>query len=162
MVVSLRWGKSGAISPTATQRDLAQSIADAGADILLGTGTGAVQNIELLTAHRKDGSTHTVLCAYSLGNLLASDRSDRENISGVLLHIGLNYNLAADSLQFDSLTYTPTYVWRGKTNGKTFYRIVPSNAPPPSDMSEDQQKVMERCLALIRDRLADSPVQEAR
>ena len=162
VVVSLRWGKSGAISPTATQRDLAQSIADAGADILLGTGTGAVQNIELLTAHRKDGSTHTVLCAYSLGNLLASDRSDRENISGVLLHIGLNYNLAADSLQFDSLTYTPTYVWRGKTNGKTFYRIVPSNAPPPSDMSEDQQKVMERCLALIRDRLADSPVQEAR
>ena len=161
IVVSLRWGKSGATTPTATQRELAQSIADAGADILLGTGTGTVQSIELLTAHRKDGSSHAVLCAYSLGNLLASDRSDRENISGVLLHIGIRYNLATDSLQFDTLTYTPTYVWRGKADGKSAYRIVPSNASPPAEMSADQQKVMERCLSLIRNRLADSHVKEA-
>jgi poly-gamma-glutamate capsule biosynthesis protein CapA/YwtB (metallophosphatase superfamily) len=160
VLVSLRWGKSGADEPTDSQRELAQGIANAGADIILGTGAGSVQAVEMLTATRKDSTSHQVLCAYSLGNLLASDRSKRDTISGVLLHIAVIYDLAADSLSFDRLTYTPTYVWRDKQDGKTFYRVVPSNANAPQTMSTDQRNTMQRSLKLIEDRLSGSALTQ--
>lgn len=69
VVVSLCWGKEGATAPTSTQTELAQGIADAGADIILGTHSGTLQTVEILTANRGDGKYHPVLCAYSLGNL---------------------------------------------------------------------------------------------
>jgi poly-gamma-glutamate synthesis protein (capsule biosynthesis protein) len=161
VVVSLCWGKTGATTPTATQRELAQGIADAGADIILGTHSGTLQTVELLSATRADGTEHQTLCAYSLGYLLDSDRSDRDSISGALLNIGMTYNLTRDTLAFTSLTYVPTYIWRGKIDGATAYRVVPSNAAPPAAMGEDQQAVMGRSLTLVRDRFAGSPVTEA-
>ncbi len=161
VIVSLCWGKTGATEPTAAQRELAQGIAEAGADIILGTHSGALQTVELLTAARAGGGTRQTLCAYSLGNLLTSDRSVRESLSGALLHVGMTYDLAADSLSFDTLTYTPTYVWRGKIGGKTAYRVVVSNAALPEGMDGDQQNAMRRSLKLVRDRLAGSPVTEA-
>ncbi|HPS82092.1 MAG TPA: hypothetical protein PLP25_09575, partial [Candidatus Limiplasma sp.] len=78
-----------------------------------------------------------------------------------LLHISMAYDLAADQLNFSELTYTPTYVWRGKIDGKTTYRVLRSNAEPPAFVDSDQQNVMERCLKLVRDALQGSPVTEA-
>ena len=161
VIVSLCWGKEGANAPTDSQRELAQGIAEAGADIILGTHSSALQTVEMLVSARSDGTIRRTLCAYSLGDLLSSDRTDRECISGVLLHIGMTYDLAKDSLTFDTLTYTPTYVWRGKLDGKTTYRVLVSNVSPPDYVGEDQRQVMERSLALVRDRLTDSAVKEA-
>ena len=160
VVVSLCWGKTGASSPTNTQRELAQGIADAGADVILGTHSGTLQPVTVLTAKRADGTTHQTLCAYSLGNLLQSDRGDRAAISGALLHVALRYNISDDQLSFESLTYTPTYVWRGKIDGKTSYRVLCSNAAPPDFVDADQAKSMERSLATVRDVFAGSPVSE--
>ena len=160
VVVSLCWGKTGASTPTGTQKELAQGIADAGADIILGTHSGVLLPVEMLTGHRANGTLHQTLCAYSLGNLLESDRAERDAISGALLHIRMSYDITADQLAFDSLTYTPTYVWRGKIDGKTSYRVLRSNVEAPDFVDREQQKVMERCLKLVRDALADSPVSE--
>jgi len=162
VVVSLCWGKEGVTVPSNTQKEMAQAIANAGADIILGTHSGTLQPVSLLTATRADGTTHQTLCAYSLGNLLESDRSDRDAISGALLHINMTYNLGTDQLSFDSLTYTPTYVWRGKIDGKTAYRVLRSNAEPPEFVDSDQRNVMGRCLTLVRNALASSPVTEAK
>lgn len=161
VIVSLCWGKEGASAPSDIQKQMAQSIAAAGADVILGTHSGALQPIEILTAKRADGSTHQTLCAYSLGNLLESDRSERESISGILLHVQMEYDLAADALSFRSLTYTPTYVWRGRIDGRNTYRVLRSNAEPPDYVDGEQRKVMERCLKLVRDVLEGSPVTEA-
>ncbi|MCE5344031.1 MAG: CapA family protein [Eubacteriales bacterium] len=162
VVVSLCWGKVGATVPTGTQRELAQGIANAGADIILGTHSGAVQTVELLSATRADGSVHNTVCAYSLGYLLNSDRSNRDNVSGMLLHIDMTYDLALDTLAFDSLTYTPTYIWREKIDDATVYSVVPSNAAPPEAMGSGQQDVMARSLSLVRERLAGSAATEAK
>lgn len=161
VVVSLCWGKVGADKPTATQREMAQGIASAGADIILGTHSGTVQAVELLSARRSDGRERQTLCAYSLGNLLISGRADRSAISGALLHIAMQYDLAADRLTFEQLTYTPTYVWRGKIDGRTGYRVLVSNREPPDFVEKEQRSVMERSLFLIRDAFAGTPVGEA-
>ena len=156
VIVSLCWGRANATSPTRTQLDLAQSIADAGADIILGTHSGAVQPVSILTATRADGTQSTTLCAYSLGNLFTHERERRTSISGILLHATVTYELSTSSVQFTNLSYTPTYVWRGREDGKTLYRVLPSNSALPAYMQEDQLNIMKRCFALIETAMKDS------
>ncbi len=160
VVVSLCWGREGALEPTKLQTELAQGIADAGADIILGTNPGVLQPVEILTSTRADGTQHQTLCAYSLGSIINTDRADRSVISSALLHINMRYNQQTDALTFESITYSPVYIWRGKYNGKTAYQPVISNAAPPSYMDGDQQAVMERSLADVRGIFANSLIQE--
>ena len=161
VIVSLCWGKAGANAPSGTQQELARGIAAAGADLILGTHSGTLQPLELITSPGADGTTRQTLCAYSLGNLLQSDRERRETISGALLHVSMTYDASTGALRFDTLSYTPTYVWRGKLDGKTAYRVLPGNVTPPDYVDAEQRKVMERCVKLVRDALAGSPVVEA-
>ncbi|MEA5016029.1 MAG: CapA family protein [Candidatus Limiplasma sp.] len=158
VIASFSWGKKGASSPTRSQRELAQAFADAGVDIILGTRSGTVQTVETLTAHRGDGKVSQTLCAYSLGNLFTYNRENRSSIAGILLHANVIYDLSAGTVSFDRLTYSPTYVWRGKEEGKTLYRVLISDMPSPAFVQEDQQDVMDRCLALIQDVMEDTPV----
>lgn len=160
VVVSLCWGREGAQEPTKLQTELAQGIADAGADIILGTNPGVLQPVEILSSTRADGTQHQTLCAYSLGSLINSDRADRSVISSALLHINMRYSQQTDALTFETITYSPVYIWRGKYNGKTAFQPVISNAAPPSYMDADQQGVMERSLTDVRGIFANSLIQE--
>lgn len=161
VLVSLCWGKEGATKPTNDQKEMAQALADAGADILLGINPKAVQTVEFLTADRGDGRYHPVLCAYSLGSLLTSDRQQRSNLAGVLLHATVEYDPATDTVAFDGLTYTPTYNWRTKENGAYRYRVYPSNLDEyPEDVNKDQLNIMAKCRTLIQGVMADSGFTE--
>ena len=161
VLVSLCWGKEGATKPTNDQKEMAQALADAGVDILLGINPKAVQTVEFLTADRGDGRYHPVLCAYSLGSLLTSDRQQRSNLAGVLLHATVEYDPATDTVAFDGLTYTPTYNWRTKENGAYRYRVYPSNLDEyPEDVNKDQLNIMAKCRTLIQGVMADSGFTE--
>lgn len=162
VVVSLCWGKEGATAPTSTQTELAQGIADAGADIILGTHSGTLQTVEILTANRGDGKYHPVLCAYSLGNLFTYDREKRSTLASILLRSDVVYDPATDCVAFDNLSYTPTYSWRGKEDGVTRYRTLLNDGQTYPDYVDDTQRgVMERCLTLVNDVMADTPVPAA-
>lgn len=138
VLVSLCWGKENATKPTNEQKELAQAIAD-----------------------RSDGRYHPVLCAYSLGSLLTSERQQRTNLAGVLLHATVEYDPATDTVAFDGLTYTPTYNWRTKENGVYRYRVYPSNLVEyPADVNKDQLNIMAKCRKIIQDVMADSGFTE--
>ena len=162
VVVSLCWGKEGATAPTSTQTELAQGIADAGADIILGTHSGTLQTVEILTANRGDGRYHPVLCAYSLGNLFTYDREKRSTLASILLRSDVVYDPATDCVAFDNLSYTPTYSWRGKEDGVTRYRTLLNDGKTYPDYVDDTQRgVMERCLTLVNDVMEGTPVSPA-
>ncbi len=162
VIVSLCWGKEGAASPTQTQQEMAQALADAGADIIVGTHSGTLQTVEILTAHRPGGKTSQTLCAYSLGNLFSNEREKRASLSSILLHANITYDLSADTVAFDQLTYTPTYVWRGKKADRTVYAVFPSDLPPPEYMQEEQVTVMKRSLTLVQDVMKDTRISQRR
>ena len=162
VVVSLCWGKEGATAPTSTQTELAQGIADAGADIILGTHSGTLQTVEILTANRGDGKYHPVLCAYSLGNLFTYDREKRSTLASILLRSDVVYDPATGCVAFDNLTYTPTYSWRGKEDDITRYRVILNDGQTYPDYVDDTQRgVMERCLTLVTDVMEGTPVSPA-
>lgn len=146
VLVALHWGDKDATSPTKSQREAAQALCEAGADIIIGGHSDAVQPVELLSA--ADG--RKTLVAWSLGTLLSEDRQTRQVVSGALVHLQLTYNVSGGTLSFDSVQYTPTYAWRHEIAGGNIYRLLRSSAPAPEGMVKDQRDIMGRALKLVQ------------
>ncbi len=155
VVVSLNWGKTSASKPTVEQKELAQELADAGADLIVGAGTRVVQPITWLTAKDGSGSIRHVLCAWGLGTLISDSRKDG-NVAGMLLQLQISYD--GSSLSFEKVCYTPTYVWRYKQDGQYQYRIAVSDQPAPDGMSDDQAGYMAKAYRNLQKYLDGSPV----
>ncbi len=161
VIVSLCWGRTSASEATKEQREQAQQIADAGADIILGANPQAVFPVEILTAQRGDGKYHPVLCAYSLGNLFTYDRESRVNLAGILLHADVQYDPATGTVAFDNLIYDPTYCWRGKVDGVTRTGVLSAlESKAPDFVDDNQLGVMNRCYNLITEVMKESVLEE--
>jgi len=156
IVVSLNWGTDGKSVPSNDQKALAQQLADAGADVIVGTGTLVVQPAAWLTGKNPDGSEKQTLCVYSLGSLLNELRKDG-NVASILLQLTISCD-AKGKVNFDRTAYTPTYIWRYKQDGKYYYRVVVSDKAPPDGMSEDQANNKDRAYENVKKKLADSPL----
>lgn len=163
VIVTLWWGVEGKDKLSDEQIVQAQAIADAGADIILGTGNGALQPVQVLSANRGDKKYHPVLCAYSLGNLFSPERESRVTLASILLNTKVVYDPVNMSVAFENLTYTPMYAWRGKDHGTTLQRIL-INAPDnlPAFVDSGQQGVMERCMTLVTTLMADTSIPMAK
>jgi len=155
VIVSLNWGKQSASKPTNTQKELAQQLADAGADIIIGAGTRVVQPVTWLTAKGANGSIRHTLCAWNLGSLLNESRKDG-NVLGMLLQ--LQISVEDGVLSFEKVCYTPTYIWRYKQDGQYQYRIAVSDQSAPDGMGDEQAGYMEKALRNLQKYLGDSPV----
>ena len=154
IIVTLNWGKNGA-KPTAAQSAIAQQLADAGADVIIGTGSKIVQPVTWLTSRKEDGNIRHTLCAWNLASLLTGERNDG-NVCGMLLQLQIAFD--GDSISFEKVCYTPTYIWRYKQDGQYHYRIAVSDQPAPDGMAEDQIGYMEKALRNLQKYLGDSPV----
>lgn len=155
VIVSLNWGTVSASKPTSAQKALAQQLADAGADVIVGAGSRVVQPVTWLTSREEDGTIRHTLCAWSLGSLINESRKDG-NVLGMLLQLQISFD--GDAISFEKVCYTPTYIWRYKQDGQYYYRIAVSDQPAPDGMSEDQTEYMEKALRNLQKYLGDSPV----
>ena len=152
VIVLVNWGKTGK-DPDRSQRELAQSIADAGADLIVGNGSLVPQTAEYLTG--RDG--RAVLCVWSLGSLLSGDRSNVRRMSGYLLHVTVRGN-GKGGVDVLNPEYTPVYTWKYKQDGRFYYRCIASDAPAPDGMDSEQKKNMERSEEAVEKALGSSPV----
>lgn len=155
VIVSLNWGKVSASKPTAAQKELAQQLADAGADVIVGAGSRVVQPVAWLSSRDADGNIRHTLCAWSLGSLINESRKDG-NVLGMLLQLQISFD--GDAVSFEKVCYTPTYIWRYKQDSQYYYRIVISDQPAPDGMNDDQVGYMEKALRNLQKYLGDSPV----
>ena len=157
VIVCMYWGKQDAVSVTGAQRNTAQALAEMGADIILGARPSRVLPMELIYCAGPDGKAHTAFVAYSLGTLLTESR-EAYDISGLLLHLRIRSD-EQGMTHFESIEYTPTYIWKQKIGGRTQFSLVCSADPPPEAMSAQQTQVMQRSLKRVQSALKDSPVE---
>ncbi len=153
ILVSMHWGGKSDTAQTSAQRKTAQALCDAGADLIIGAHSDAVQPIEYLQSTRD--SNHTSLVAWSMGTLLSASRVNREVVSGMLLHIVLSYDAQNGKVAFSSVRYTPTYCWGQKEEGLFKYRVLCSAETSPEGMSQKQREIMGRALKLIQTVMSD-------
>lgn len=91
LVVSRHWGVEGSHTVTDAQRDTAQWLADAGADLIIGTHPHVTQTAQWLTA--ADG--RQVFVAYSLGNFISA-QAQADNMIGAVLGITMEKTTQPD------------------------------------------------------------------
>ena len=154
VIVLLNWGKTGGKTPEKAQTILAQQIADLGADLIIGSGSRVPQKVEYLLS--ADG--RKVLCAYSLGTLISDHRKSANRMGGFLLHGQLEIN-RDEELILGKVSYTPTYVWKFRQDGKDYYRVVAADRSAPDGMAADQIKQMQKTLSSVQEALAGAPVE---
>ena len=134
VVVSVRWTGSNS-SPTKEQKKLAQEMADAGADVIIGTDSKRrALTAEWLVGNRDDGGQHRTLCCWSLGCLL----SENQNNSGMLLHLSVEMDEAGYP-HITGANYTPTFTWVHSNR----YQAISALRTAPDAMNSTQQKKMD-------------------
>jgi poly-gamma-glutamate synthesis protein (capsule biosynthesis protein) len=158
VIVCMYWGKSDAVEVTRAQKSTAQSLAQMGADIILGTRPSRVLPMEIITCTGEDGKARDAFVAYSLGTLLSESREPYD-ISGILLHLNV-FSDEQGRMHFQGVEYTPTYIWRQEVNNKIQYSVVCSADPAPEEMSSQQKEVMKRALNRVQSILENTPVTQ--
>ena len=154
VLVFLNWGKTGK-APDKNMRTLAQQIADAGADLIIGNGSRIVSGAEKLTA---GGSGKEVLCVWSLGTTLSGDRTNIKRIAGMLLQATVS--VESGHAEITEVCYIPVYTWKYKQDSRFYYRCLAADRPAPDGMDQEQQRMMNRAAETIRNAMKDSPVEE--
>lgn len=120
VVVGVHWGVENSHIITDAQRMLAQSLADWGADVIVGTHPHVIQDAEWRTA--ADG--RNVFVAYSLGNFL-STQSKPDQVIGAVLTLDLEQTVEPDgtvhcAVLNPKLHPTVTHYDAGKSNVRTY------------------------------------------
>lgn len=151
VLVLMHWGEKTDTAPSSAQRTVAQALCDAGADIIIGAHSNAVQPVEYIPS--ASDAQHTALVAWSMGTLLSESRDSRAVVSGMLLHLTLAYDVQQKALAFSSVQYTPTYCW-GQKDTIYKYRVLCSTQDAPENMIQKQREIMGRALKLIQETMA--------
>ena len=155
VIVLLSWGKTGSKDPDKAQRELAEGIAAAGADLIVGCGSHTPQTAEYLPGQ----NGRSVLCAWSLGTLLSGDRSNVKRMSGYLLHVTVRQDGQGGVLIVNP-EYTPVYTWKYKQDSRFYYRCVASDGEAPDGMDNEQRKTMAKAAETVAGVLEEAPLSE--
>ena len=123
VIVLPHWGTKNKQATPEFVRSLAQEMAKAGADIILGTHPNVVQGIERIESVRADGLTYETLVCYSLGSLLTDARTE-ENTAGMAVTLPVTYDPASRRVQLGEEEVTPLYIARTKSGAQSAYRVV--------------------------------------
>ena len=153
VIVLLNWGKTGK-APDKNMKALAQQIADAGADLIVGNGSRIVSGAEMLTAAE---TGREVLCVWSLGTTLSGDRSNIKRIAGMLLQARIHVENGQAEIR--DACYIPLYTWKYKQDSRFYYRCLAADRPVPDGMENEQQKMMKKAAEAVQNAMKDSPVE---
>ena len=150
VVVLPHWGTKNKLETADTVRYTARTLAEAGADVILGTHPNVPQGTEILTVTRSDGLTYRTAVCYSLGNLLTDART-RENTTGMIAHVIVTYDPLTRRTTLDTLYCTPVYIARQKEGGETVYRVVDAESQEAlSLLTQSEQEKAGEAAEMIR------------
>lgn len=157
VVVLAHWGNRSDSKPSNETREMAATLANAGADIILGTNPTSVHEVEKLTA--QDG--REVFVAYSLGNFLTDESRDTANITGMTLHLTVQFDTVSRRAAFTESWYMPTWIMRYKdSGGANRYAVVAAGSTTvPEGMTETIYGNMKKAYEGVVGRVGNAVAQ---
>ncbi|MGG1661718.1 CapA family protein [Brevibacillus sp. NRS-1366] len=123
VAVALHFGEEYQRLPNDAQKKTAELCLLYGADLILGAHPHVVQPYEWKTVKLEDGSEHTGLITYSLGNFISAQRWDYKDV-GTILKLTLHKSESGEA-SIEDAEMIPTYVHFYRKNGKRHYVIYP-------------------------------------
>ena len=127
ILVYFHFGEEYQREPNRYQKAIVQAAIDAGADIILASHPHVLQPFSFFqkdSINKINSKLDSGFVAYSLGNFF-SNQQWRYSDAGVILQFQITKNLTTNALHLEKVCYTPTWVFKGKIEGKREYRILP-------------------------------------
>lgn len=150
VIVLPHWGTKNITETPVNVKRLAVQLAEAGADVILGTHPNVPQGVERLTVTRADGLTHEAVVCYSLGNLLTDSRME-ENTAGMVAHVSVTYDPATRRITLGEMYCTPVYIARQRVSDETVYRVVDAeSAAALEPLTESERQAAQGAVEIIR------------
>lgn len=141
------WGDEYVREPDSNQVKYAKKLAQAGADIIIGSHSHMVQQMGYQTITAADGSKKSIFLMFSMGNFI-SDHTIEYTDSGIILDFTVNEQ-PDGTFTCDNVGYIPTYCW---THDNTLQIIAPSqylNGAPAGMDSVTYNTMMNRYYGTI-------------
>ncbi len=125
IIVVMHWGEEYQLLESKKQHDLAQKLANWGADLIVGAHPHVVQPIKTVITTLPDSTIKIVPVVYSMGNFI-SGQIKAHTDGGIMVEITIQKDQANERIQIQTPEYIPIWRWREKTvAGKTIYRVLP-------------------------------------
>ena len=118
------------------QRNVMQSIANSGADIIIGSVQLSPQPFEVLTAFDESGNKKNVPSVFSLGSILSSNNDSIENFSSILLNAKISYDIDNKKIYKINFDYIPLCTVNNYPDENSYYLFSPNN----STITDEQVK----------------------
>ena len=140
IIVSVHWGTEHTHNPNRTQRKMAEFIANAGADIILGSHPHCTQPFETIQTERGPVSV-----LYSLGNFISSMGKTMHK-DGVIVCMTLEKTADTNVTSLSSLTYIPTLC---ANSDKGRFVVYPAdlasiaNSPIADELQNSRERTIE-------------------
>lgn len=151
VVVLPHWGTKNKQTTPESVRALAKTLAQAGADVILGTHPNVAQGIERITTTRSDGLAYDTIVCYSLGSLLTDARA-AENTAGMVVTIEATYDPAERRVTLGEPQVTPVYIARTRQSDEYVYRVVPArDAEALAALEESERTAAERAAEIVEE-----------
>ncbi|MDO4695219.1 CapA family protein [Porphyromonas sp.] len=120
-IICIHWGNEYQRKEDDSQKRLAQSLLDAGADVIIGSHPHVVQS----AYHYSDTATSkSSLVVYSLGNYISNQTKDPATRGGLSTICTLQ-KLSNGTKSIPNVEYLHTWVSKGIEDGRKRYRIIP-------------------------------------
>ena len=151
VIVLPHWGTKNIADVPVNVKRLAAELAQAGADIILGTHPNVPQSTERIRTTRADGLEYDTVVCYSLGSLLTDARTP-ENTAGMIAHVSVTYDPVTRRTTLGEMYCTPVYIARQRVEGQTVYRIVDAeSAGALESLTPEEQQAAREAVARIRE-----------
>lgn len=150
VIVLAHWGTKNISDTPVNVKRLARELAQAGADIILGTHPNVPQGTERLSVTRADGLVYETVVCYSLGSLLTDARTP-ENTAGMVAHVSITHDPVTRRTTIGDLYCTPVYIARQRQDENMVYRVVDAeSASALSTLTPSEQQAARAAVELVR------------
>lgn len=126
IIFFMHWGDEYHRQPDAYQKEMAQALADAGADIIFGSHPHVIEPIIRIDS-KKSGKS--CLVVYSMGNFISNQRIERTNNKytedGIIVNVTVKKDVETNRISILSSSYIPTWVDRTEKGKYYNYEIIP-------------------------------------
>lgn len=124
ILIYFHFGEEYSRKPSAYQKEIVNKTFNYGADIIIASHPHVIQPAEYFV--KKNGKLKKGLIAYSLGNFF-SNQQWRYSDAGVILNLEIKKINSKDSLWINKMSFTPTWVFKGNTDRKKEFIILPAD-----------------------------------
>ena len=140
----IHWGDEYHREPSGAQKDLANSLADFGVDLILGSHPHVIQRSERLLSE-----TSPTYVVYSMGNFISNQSYQTMGVSytedGVLFRAKIIKDNETGITSLEEINYVPTWIYRELKNKNYTHYIIPIEKALNTELDiEFSYKLIER------------------